>query len=322
MLPDFFVIGAQKAGSTYLLRCLGEHPQVFMPPAEVAFFEETLYDPARIGWFEARFDSAEPGQVVGVKRPNLLGLPECPERLHRHLPRVKLLAVLREPIERALSGYFHYMKTGFLPLAPLEEGMRRLLRGELAPEYPRAAEVLEFGLYHQHLMRYREWFPAEQIHVTLFDDLKQTPREALDRCYEYLGVETGFEPPSVESQPMAAPYSMARLRLWNAIDRHNRVWTADRRYFNRRGGVVGKGLHGVNNVLDRQLWRRLFPAKRPRLSESLQAALADYYREDVRQLSGWLGRPLTGWAGCTAAELGDAAERGPAPAPNASPQPR
>ena len=43
MLPDFFVIGAQKAGSTYLLECLGEHPQVFMPPAEVAFFEDPLY---------------------------------------------------------------------------------------------------------------------------------------------------------------------------------------------------------------------------------------------------------------------------------------
>ncbi len=300
MLPDFFVIGAQKAGSTYLLRCLGEHPQIFMPPSEVAFFENTLYDVERLDWFESHFDPAEPGQVVGVKRPNVLGLPECPERLHHHMPQLKLIAVLRHPVERAVSGYFHYMKTGLLPLAPLEEGMPSLLQGECPADYPRAPDVLQFGRYHEHLARYREFFAAEQIHVCLFDDLKSKPREALDQAYAFLGVDAGFQPPSVSSRPMAAPYSMARLRLWNALDRHVRTWTADRRYFNRRQDPLSKGVHAVNRLLDSQLWERIFPAKRPRLSDSLQSALEEYYREDVRQLPQLLGRPLPNWAGFTA----------------------
>ncbi|MEM6329497.1 MAG: sulfotransferase domain-containing protein [Planctomycetota bacterium] len=295
MLPDFFVIGAQKAGSTYLLRCLGEHPQVYMPPSEVAFFEDTLYDEGRLAWFESHFDPAQPGQVVGVKRPNVLGLAECPPRLRRHMPGLKLIAVLRAPVERAVSGYFHYMKTGLLPLLPIEAGMPKLLAGELAERYPRSPEVLRFGLYHQHLARYREHFPPEQLHVTLLEDIKGDPRGQLDAAYRFLGVEPGFEPPSVGSRPMAAPYSMTRLRLWNGIDRWVRDWSADGRYFNRRRDPLSRGLHTVNRGLDSQVWRRLFPADRPRLSQALQSALADYYREDTARLAELLGRPLPGW---------------------------
>src|SRR5690606_17419350 len=112
MRPEFFVIGAQKAGSTYLLQCLGEHPQIFMPPSEVAFFEDSLYSADRLGDFEKHFAPAKKGQVIGVKRPNLLGHPECPERLRRHMPDLKIVVTLRNPIERAVSGYFHYMKSG------------------------------------------------------------------------------------------------------------------------------------------------------------------------------------------------------------------
>ena len=295
MLPDFFVIGAQKAGSTYLLQCLAEHPQIYMPPAEVAFFEDSLYDPQRLDWFEKHFDPAKPGQVVGVKRPNLLGRPECPERLDRHMPDLKLVVVLRHPIQRAVSGYFHYMKTGFLPVRPVEEGLQDLLAGKHPTGYPRADEVLEFGLYHKHLLSYQRKFPAERMHITLLDDLKPDPRPQLDQLYQFLGVEAGFNPPSVDSRPMAAPYSMTRLRLWNAIDRRCRVWTEDKRYFHRRTDPVGKMLSRINAGLDQVVWRRLMPAQRPRLPESLQSALIEFYQDDVRSLSGLLGRPLTCW---------------------------
>jgi len=297
MLPDFFVIGAQKAGSTYLLQCLAEHPQIYMPPSEVAFFEDSLYDPQRLDWFEQHFNPAQPGQVVGVKRPNLLGRPECPERLHRHMPNLKLVVVLRHPVERAVSGYFHYMKTGFLPVRPVEQGLQELLDGKLPEGFPRAAEVLEFGLYHKHLSNYQQQFPAEQLHITLLDDLKPDPQQELDKLYAFLGVETGFKPPSVDSRPMAAPYSMTRLRLWNAVDRWCRVWSADGRYFHRRTDPLGQFVSRANAGLDRVLWRRLLPAQRPPLPESLQSALIEFYQDDVRRLSGMLGRPLTCWQG-------------------------
>ena len=234
MLPHFFVVGAQKAGSTYLLQCLGEHPAVFMPPAEVPFFEDPLYAPERIGDFERHFDAAKPDQVVGVKRPNLLGLPECPYRLARHMPELKLVVTLRDPIERAISGYFHSMKTGLLPVAPLEEGMRQILTGEIAG-YPRAPEVLTFGLYNWHLVNYQQHFPAARFFITLLDDIKRDAGAELARAYRFLGVDDGYRPAAAKRRPMEAIYSLRRLRLWNALDERCREWSPDRRHFTRHG---------------------------------------------------------------------------------------
>ncbi len=298
MLPDFFVVGAQKAGSTYLLECLNDHPQVFMPPVEVAFFEDSLYSVDRIGDFEKHFQPAQPGQVLGVKRPNLLGHPECPERLRWHMPDLKIIAILRHPIERAVSGYFHYMKTGLLPIEPVEIGLRKILRGEYA-NVPRAQEVLEFGLYAKHLRRYAEFFPRQNILVMLLEDMKHNAQGQLSQLYEFIGVATDFRPASFDSRPMKAPYSIARLRLWDALDRHCRTWSADGRYFIRQRGLLKTPLAAVNNALDRFLWSRLFPAKRPRLSVELTGELLSYYHEDAKCLEQWLGRTLAGWSDLT-----------------------
>jgi Sulfotransferase domain len=294
MLPHFFVIGAQKAGSTYLLHCLGEHPEIFMPPGEVAFFEESLYSTERIGDFEKHFARARPGQVVGVKRPNLLGHSECPERLKRHMPDLKIIAILRHPIERSVSGYFHYMKTGLLPIEPVEVGMRKIIEGQY-PEIPRAREVLEFGLYGKHLNHYSEYYPRENFYVMLLEDMKHDAASQLAGLYRFLGVAADFHPHSFDSRPMKAPYSITRLRLWDALDRLCRTWTADGKYFERKRGLLTTPLVALNNALDRHVWERIFPAPRPRLPESLQEELAAFYRDDARCLQQWLGRPIRSW---------------------------
>lgn len=308
MLPDFFVIGAQKAGSTYLLRCLGDHPQIFMPPAEVAFFEDNLYAAERIGEFEKNFTDATPGQVIGVKRPNLLGHPECPARLQKHMPHLKIVAILRHPIERAVSGYFHYMKTGMLPIAPIEIGLRKILNGEYE-QYPRSAEVLEFGLYGKHLAHYAKFFPRENFHVMLLEDMKHEADSQLAGLYKFLKVAPDFRPESVNSRPMKAPYSITRLRLWDALDRHCRTWSADGKYFQRKRGPLASSLLALNTALDRLVWERLFPAKRPRLGPELQADLVSYYRDDAKCLESWLGRPLDCWADLTGSPVSHVSRR-------------
>jgi hypothetical protein len=298
MLPHFFVIGAQKAGSTYLLRCLNDHPQIFMPPGEIAFFEDSLYSAERIGDFEKHFVTARSGQVVGVKRPNLLGHPECPERLHRHMPDLKIIAILRHPVDRAISGYFHYMKTGMLPIVAADVGLRQILDSGYH-HLPRANEVLEFGLYGKHLEHYNEFFPREHIHVMLLEDMKDDAEGQLSGLYKFLGVSTDFHPESFDSRPMRAPYSITRLRLWDALDRFCRTWTADGKYFERKSGPVATPLGMLNNALDRVLWERFFRTSRPRLSDSLQADLLAYYRADAKCLESWLGRPLACWSDLT-----------------------
>ena len=294
MLPDFFVIGAQKAGSTFLMQCLEEHPQIFMPPAEVSFFEDSRYAPDEFGWFQRHFDSAREGQVVGVKRPNLLGHPECPERLRKHMPRLQLMVILRHPVERAVSGYFHYARSGFIPIVPLEVGMRRLLDGDY-DHLLRAREILEFGFYHQQLVQYERYFPRDRIHVILLDDIKRDALNELAKTYRFLGVRADFRPASLTSRPMAATYSLPRLRLWNLLDWPCRSWTADGKYVERRRGPVFRSLYALNVAADRFVWSRLFTNTRPSLPDDLRAELAALYRADIEGLEGWLRRSLTAW---------------------------
>ena len=85
------------------------------------------------------------------------------------------------------------------------------------------------------------------------------------------------------------------LRLWDALDRHCRVWTKDGKYFDRKRGPLATPISALNNGLDRLLWSRLFRAGRPRLSESLQNELAAHYQADAKCLAHWLDRRLTGW---------------------------
>jgi hypothetical protein len=298
MLPDFFVIGAQKAGSTYLLRCLKDHPQIFMPRAEIPFFEGSLYSADRIGEFEKHFKPAQPGQVVGVKRPDLLCSPECPERLHRHMPNMKIIAILRHPVERAVSGYFHYMKSGVLPIVPIEIGMRKIFDGEYS-YISRAQEVLEFGLYGKHIQNYEKYFPRERIHVILLEDMKQNAEALIAGLYGFLNVATDFHPRSFDSRPMRSPYSLTRLKLWNFLDSFCRKWTPDGKYFTRNRGPLTGPISALNKVLDTVVWDRLFAAKRPKLSADLQGRLIDFYSADAKCLEAWLGRPLTGWSDLT-----------------------
>lgn len=294
MLPDFFVIGAQKAGSTYLLECLREHPDVFMPEGEIAFFEDPFFAEDGLDEFAANFASAKPGQRIGVKRPNVLGCPECPERLKQHLPGVKLIAVLRKPLERTISGYFHYMAGGFIPIAPVESGMRKLLDGEY-DQYPRAHEILDFSMYGQHLEHFGRTFDREQFTIMLLDDLKRDQAAELARLYCAIGVDDSFQPKASRGRPMQAIYSLPRLRARVWLEQSYRGYGPDRSYTYFRRGPLATPCRLGTMAIDRFVLRPLFPAGAPTISLELTQRLQERFAPDIERLEDWLGRKLPEW---------------------------
>ena len=187
LLPTFAIVGAQKAGSTDLAASLAQHPEVYLPPDEVPFFEDPFFaasDPAELT------RALEPGRGrrhLGIKRPDYLGRPEAAGHLAATVPGLRVLACLRDPVDRARSAYDWYVKNTMLPLVPPDEGLGRLLDGDLPPGHPHAAELLDYGRYAHHLRRYRDLFPAEQVHVTLYEDLRAGP-DALAAVHRFLGV--------------------------------------------------------------------------------------------------------------------------------------
>jgi hypothetical protein len=126
MLPNFVIIGAQKSASTFLQVCLSDHPNVFLPNGETPFFESPDYEQSNVSDLERIFEKRSEKRI-GIKRPNYIGKPEVPKRIEFHLPHAKLIAVLRNPIDRAISAYYHNINYGFIPPINVENGIRKII---------------------------------------------------------------------------------------------------------------------------------------------------------------------------------------------------
>lgn len=129
-LPDFVIIGAGKSATTWLHMALRKHPEVFLPESETPFFEDPYYCESDLTRLFSELRNAQANATVGIKRPNYLCTPGCAVRLARHMPGALLIAMLRNPVERAVSQYFHLVRSGRLPVEDPDTVFSRYLGGQ------------------------------------------------------------------------------------------------------------------------------------------------------------------------------------------------
>lgn len=195
---DFVVIGAQKAGTTSLWRYLDDNPRIAMPPhKEASFFSEPSYADFR-GYMRALFKDVPRGAVRGTVTPvYMLGTRDAPvpviaDRIRAAAPAVKLIALLRDPVERAQSAWRMVTRRG-LETRSFAEAVSQLLEpGELErarhePSEERAYVVA--GEYGRMLAAYLDRFERSQLHVELSEDLSHAPADVVRRVCEFVGVE-------------------------------------------------------------------------------------------------------------------------------------
>lgn len=292
---DFVVLGAQKAGSTFLHQALQHHPELAMPLGEVPVFQEPEYSRDGLGWLDVLFADAPDGALKGIKRPDYLGRPETPEYLARHAPDAKLIVVLREPVARAVSAYYHYMRQGHIPCAPPEQGLRSLLAGDYHETHPRAWEILGFSMYGLALDRYLELFRRQQLLVLIQEEILTDPSDAMRQVYGFLGVDPTFQPPGLGSRELPTVYSLPRVRYlaWARALRSDFDATGVRRI--HRPGLSGKAAYAAAMAVDRVFLRRFFGNRKPRLSSGLRRRLRDLFRPDQALLTAALGRSVECW---------------------------
>lgn len=278
-LPDFVVLGAQKSASTFLQDQMAQHPAIDIAEGEVRCFEDPFYSEQAVADLPSLFHGP-PGAVRGIKRPDYLGHPEVPERLHRHLPDARLFAVIREPVARAVSSYYHYVRHGFVPLLPIDEAFRALLAGDLGRDYPRAPEILDYGLYGRHLSRYLDHFSRDRLMVFEQKALTGDPDHALRRAFEFVGVDPDFTP-TRSAVSNKGVYSPRRLRLLRTKNRFMYRYTPelDRR-FPRRPSPAGWLWNASVVGLDRVVLSRFDSGRPPALSPELREQVSSYYDED------------------------------------------
>jgi hypothetical protein len=272
-LPNLLVIGAGRSGTTSLHAYLDLHPEIKMSELKELRFMHHPGALDRLDEYATLFDGRAP--VRGESSPiySVYPLaPGVPERIAQALPDVRLIYLVRDPVERAVSHY-----RAVLPTTPIDDAL-----GEPQAPYNRFTAP---GRYATQLERYLAVFPPERILVIDHDDLVAERHATMRRAFRFLGVEEGFVSPRFAevSNAAAARYHPGRA---GAVLYRSRL--AERIRLS-----LPRGAQEAIFRPARMLTRRRFDAPTP--SDEVLDALREAYRGEVERLRELTGQPFAGW---------------------------
>lgn len=294
-LPNFLIFGAGKAGTTSVYHYLKQHPQVFMSAVkEPRFF---VYDPAKHGddaemanyfqyrtraQYEPLFAQAGDAKAIGEGSIQYLANPDSAERIKAMIPDVRLVALLRDPADRAFSSYMMYVrdmheKRLFLQAVDDE------IAGNLKPSPFTWLSYLGPGLYGQQLEQFLRVFDREQVFIGLYEDLRADPLALMRRVYRFLEIDEDFTP------DMGATYNASgkpKNKLIARLTRKSKLTTKVRQWMPE--GVMARVDKAVGRLQAKNL-------EKVRPEPEAIAKLRSYYAEDVRLLSRLIDRDLSAW---------------------------
>jgi len=294
--PDFIVVGAQKGGSTQLVRCLRGHPDIVMKSIPRHVLQHDDFGRWHIEQIHALSEGVEKGQILGCVRI-CFGDDRIPSRLYRAVPDTRIVISIRDPIARAVSSWYQHMEAARVPVMPAEQGLRALLEDRIDRErYPLAEEVLSIGRYEKHLSTYLECFPRQRLYVMTSDEAWTQPRNSLRRLCEFLGRDPEHMPSELPKKRNPGHYSMTHQRLtrW-FLPLYMKRSLGDQFPTPRQGPLARVARIFFKNILDNRIFVSLFPSRAPVLSNDLRGRLASYYRDDLIALESLLGRTLEQW---------------------------
>jgi hypothetical protein len=270
MLPNLLIIGAMKCGTSSLYSYMKRIPGIFMSdPKELNFFTKEEEFAKGIGWYASQFPDA--CRIRGEASTDYSKghyFPGAVDRIASIVPDAKLIYLVRNPVERALSHYLHHVAKGW---------DRRSVTDALSISDDN--DYLLTGRYIFQLAPFREHFPEDQILVLVAEDLDCKRLETVNAALEFLGVDTAtseamFTDRSHQTRSKIRYTSLGRLLR-----------------------AVKPGKRVMQYVPLRQTIRRWLTRQLPevQLDADLRKALVDYYREDVRQLEQSTGLSLSSW---------------------------
>ncbi len=189
--PNFLIIGASKCGTTTLYDLLDQHPQVcFSSKKEVKFFNVESNYSKEFEWYSSQFHCGK-GKKIGEATPGYINHPQAAQRIKEKLgDKIKLIVILRHPVDRALSHYNHNVRNGAEWLSfqeAIKEESNRIKKSE---RYERMFSYLTRGYYSSHIERFLSFFSIENIEVLSFEkDLIEAPKEMVHKVECFLNLD-------------------------------------------------------------------------------------------------------------------------------------
>jgi hypothetical protein len=295
-LPNFLIIGAGRSGTTSLHHYLRQHPDIFIPEAKAPSYfyccdvppvedpylhliTRNYFVPDRREYL-ALFDGVENEKAIGEVSPVYLATTRAASRIAGLIPSTKLVAIIRNPVERAYARFLGRSRDGLERRASFAEIVREEMAQGLLREDAHGTYVAGGFVFH-YLESYLEHFRKESFHIRLFEDLKENSQELVSGIFEFLGVDCTFE-----------PLLDRRHNPSSGIIRQPLL-----RYFWTHTGLVRARLRPFLPAGMRDAFFGALPLEavdRP-LEAGVKAELIELYRDDILKLQEWLDRDLSAW---------------------------
>jgi hypothetical protein len=291
-MPNFLIIGAAKAGTTALHAYLQQHPQIYMTPDKetnfFAFEGETLnfqgpgddaiakFSITDLTTYQKEFQGVKGEQAIGEACPLYLYSAKAAQRIYDYLPQVRLIAILRNPIDRAYANFLHLVRDDREPekdfaLALQAEKMRIENHWEWFWHY------IQLGYYGVQLQRYYSLFDPSQIKVYLYEDLRDNSLDLVQDIFRFLQVEENFVP-DMTIRPNKSGMPKNPL-LHQLLTKPNPIKTLLKPLF---PATLRQKIQHQNLTT-------------PTITPAVREQLREIYREDILATSDLIGRDLSSW---------------------------
>lgn len=309
--PNFFLIGAAKAGSTSVAHYLGEHSQIYLSPIKepnyfsradinpkhfrellkkrIALFDEDKYFTSsefpslhaayltNEQHYQLLFKNAREDQVTGEASVSYLWSPTAPQEIFNVNPNAKIIMVLRNPIDRAFSHYLMDLRVNFTKMTFMEA-----LKMDLESPFKTwnaNSKYIELGLYSAQIERYFTIFPKQNVKVILFDTLKKNTQLEMRNLFDFLSVDPEFTPDYNKKYNESYLY---KNEFVNAVTRNAKL------------------SHFLRSILNENIKnkiRNLITAKRknPTITADERIYLSAFFKEDIAKTEKLLQINLSDW---------------------------
>lgn len=298
IMPNFLVIGAAKAGTTSLYKYLEQHPDLYMSsfkePGFFAFEGEkpVLNGPGAQKWvdrwvttdlfsYQQLFKEYTGQKAIGEASSYYLYYHDkVPFTIKKYVPNVKLIVILRDPVDRAFSNYVWAVRDRAEPIADFSEALSAE-NGRILDNWGVKWRYLDQGFYCRQLQPYYERFNRDRIKVCLYEDLISNPVGLIQDIFSFLDIDNTFVP------------DISRKHNKSLLPR-NKAW----HQFLTKPNAVKSLLKPFLPVELRQYLQKTATAKnlfKPQLTPGIRQKLVKQYREDILQLQDLIDRDLSSW---------------------------
>lgn len=270
--PLFIGVGAQRAGTSWLHNCLKNHPEVYMPRKEVHFFDQK-YEKGE-DWYTSLFQDCDGAKTVGEITPEYMVESRFVDRIKSYDEKVKLIVILRSPLERSVSAYNLYRSHGYLKDTDFTQALEK------------DKGILNKSLYCQQVAYILNRFDRDQVFICLFDDIEKQPEKLLKKVFIFLGVDDTYLPEDLHEKKNTSAMSGAQNLLSLPAIQKKLQNSILKGLFNRlkRSKIVRKIKRVLEDISRRSVSEIKFPLKYRSL-----------VNQDIDKLSELIGRDLNHW---------------------------